>query len=98
MFKREDVKLPSKKPDGSATRTHTLVWALEEAADLGVTLADVARQLKVTPQTLFIWRDRARRERHFLLPAEQIPALSVAVGVAPYYFRPDLWPSDKWRF
>lgn len=98
MFKREDVKLPSKKPDGSAIRTHTLVWALEEAADLGVTLADVARQLKVTPQTLFIWRDRARRERHFLLPAEQIPALSVAVGVAPYYFRPDLWPSDKWRF
>lgn len=98
MFKREDVKLPSKTPDGRGTRTHPLVWALAEAADLGVTMADVARSLNVTPQTLFIWHSRAKRERHFLLPAEQIPALSVALGVPPYYFRPDLWPNEKWVF
>ncbi len=98
MFKREDVKLPSKKPDGSATRTHPLVWALAEAEDLGVPNADIARSLSITPQTLSIWKQRATQERHFLLPAEQIRALSEATGVAPYYFRPDLWPDAKWRF
>lgn len=98
MFKREDVKLPSLKPDGTATRTHTLVWAMKDAMDLGATKAEVARALEVTPQTLFIWMERAKNERHFLLPAEQVPALSLKLGVPPYYFRPDLWPNPTWRF
>jgi hypothetical protein len=98
MFKREAVKLPAKKPDGTATRTHPLVWGLQEAHDLGVTDADVARQMGVAPQTFHIWKTSAKKNRNFLLPAEQIPALSTALGIAPYYFRPDLWPNVNWRF
>lgn len=98
MYQRSEVKLPGTKPDGSTTRTHTLVWAMQDAADLGMTMADIARKLDVTPQTLHIWKNRAKRERHFLLPAEQVPAMSLVFGIAPYYFRPDLWPNTKWEF
>jgi hypothetical protein len=98
MFKREAVKLPARKPDGTATRTHPLLWGLQDARDLGVTDADIARAMKVAPQTLHIWKGRAKENRNFLLPAEQVPDLSQALGIAPYFFRPDLWPSDKWRF
>jgi len=98
VFKREAVKLPATKLDDSRTTKHPLVWALEEALDLGVTLADVARSMNVTPQTLWIWKERAKKNRNFLLPAEQIKSLSEATGVAPHYFRPDLWPNPQWRF
>jgi ubiquinone biosynthesis protein Coq4 len=98
VFDRSEVKLPAHKPDGTPVRKHTLIWALQDALDLGVTLADVARTMSVTPQTLWIWKERAKKERHFLLPAEQVRKLSEATGVPPYYFRPDLWPSENWRF
>lgn len=98
MFKREEVKLPATKPDGSRTKKHPLIWVLEDMTSLGVTLADVARAMNVTPQTLHIWKSRAQADRNFLLPAEQIRALSLASRVPPHYFRPDLWPSDKWVF
>ena len=98
MFDSSKVKLPATKLDDSRTTKHPLVWALEEASDLGLTLADVARKMNVTPQTLWIWKNRAQKNRNFLLPAEQIRALSEATGVAPYYFRPDLWPNPTWRF
>ena len=97
MYQRDRVKLPS-VIDGVRTTKHPLVYALDCASELGVTSADVARSLKVTPQTLHIWKGRARRNRNFLMPSEQIPALSVALGIAPYYFRPDLWPELTWRF
>jgi hypothetical protein len=98
MYERSKVKLPAVKPDGTRTTKHPLVWGLIEAAEFGITAADVARQMKVTPQTLHIWKGRAQADRNFLLPGEQIPALSVALGIAPYYFRPDLWPVGTWRF
>ena len=98
MFDPTAVKLPASKPDGSRTTKHPLVWALSDALDLGLTLADVARRMNVTPQTLHIWKTNAAKNRNFLLPAEQIKALSLATGVAPYYFRPDLWPNPTWRF
>ena len=98
MYDRNAVKLPGTKPDGTAVRKNTLVWALEDAHDLGFTLADVARSMNVTPQTLWIWKNRAIKQRHFLLPAEQVPALSKATGVPPHFFRPDLWPNAKWVF
>jgi hypothetical protein len=98
MFKREAVKLPAKKPDGTATRTHPLIWGLQEVYDIGGADADIARTMGVAPQTFHIWKNRAKSERNFLLPAEQIPALSQALGIAPYYFRPDLWPNATWRF
>lgn len=98
MYQRSEVKMPTYKPDGSQVRRHTLVWALEEASDLGMTMADIARKLDVTPQTLHIWKNRAKGERDFLLPAEQIPAMSKVLGIPPHYFRPDLWPNPKWEF
>jgi hypothetical protein len=98
MFDSSKVKLPATKQDESRTTKHPLVWALEDASDLGLTLADVARKMNVTPQTLWIWKERAKKNRNFLLPAEQIKALSEATGVPPYYFRPDLWPNPTWRF
>jgi hypothetical protein len=98
MFKRESVRLPARKPDGTATRTHPLIWGLQNAYDVGLTDADVARTLGVAPQTLWIWKSKAAADRHFLLPAEQIPTLSSALGIAPYYFRPDLWPNASWGF
>ena len=98
MFDPSEVKLPAQKPDGSRTTKHPLVWALADAYDLGFTLADIARKMNVTPQTLHIWKTHALKNRNFLLPAAQIKALSEATGVAPYYFRPDLWPNPTWRF
>lgn len=97
-YKRADVRLPSITPTGERTRTHTLLYALQQAADMGMNLSRIAEGLDVTPQTLWIWKRAAQNDRHFLLPAEQVPKLSRLTGVAPFYFRPDLWPNAKWRF
>lgn len=97
MYQRSEVKLPAVIEGKRATR-HPLIFALEQAAEMGITVADVARKLNVTPQTMHIWKNRAKEDRNFLLPAEQIPALSLALGMAPFYFRPDLWPNVKWEF
>jgi hypothetical protein len=94
MFNRETVKLPRYK----SKRGHVLVHGLEGVNKLGLSTRSIARQLKVTPQTLLIWKDKAEKDRNFLLPGEQVPALSKALGIAPYYFRPDLWPNETWRF
>lgn len=98
MFESDKVKLPGYTPDGNATRRHPLLHALDVAADLEMTSSDVARAMNVTPQTLWIWKNRAKKSRHFLLPAEQIPKLSQVTGIPPFFFRPDLWPDIKWRF
>jgi hypothetical protein len=94
MYQRNNVKLPPFK----GSRRHPLLVALTDAKRMGVTTADMARQLHVAPQTLWIWIHAAEGSRHFLLPSEQIPTLSRVTGIAPYYFRPDLWPNPEWRF
>jgi hypothetical protein len=94
MFKPEDVKLPLF--DGR--RKHPLLQALERAEHLGLSMSDLARSLNVTPQSIWAWKQRALTNRNFLLPAEQVPALSRYASIPPFYFRPDLWPNEKWVF
>ena len=98
MFKPEVVKLPATMPDGTRTTKHPLLYALNVLTDLGFRKADLARALEVKPQTLHVWIMHAKDNRHFLLPAEQVPALSKMTGIAPHFFRPDLWPNPKWVF
>lgn len=95
MFNREKIKLP----EYQGKRRHVLLTGLDEIELLdGLTMSDVARHMNVTPQTLWIWKNRAKQSRHFLLPAEQVPALSKVLGIPAFYFRPDLWPNVTWRF
>lgn len=98
MFKRDKVKLPTAWPDGSTIRKHPLLKALEQLGDMGISMSDIAKRLDVAPQTLWIWKSRCKKDRNFLLPAEQVPALSIATGVAPWHFRPDLWRTPEWTF
>jgi hypothetical protein len=95
MFNRKSVKLPRYKPNNMK---HVLIHGLDGANSLGLSTASIADKLEVTPQTLLIWKNKATKDRNFLLPGEQIPALSKALGIAPYFFRPDLWPNRDWRF
>jgi hypothetical protein len=95
MFKPEKIKLPLFK----GSRRHVLLIGLDEVELLdGLNMSAVARSMNVTPQTLWVWKNRAKQSRNFLLPAEQVPALSRTLGIPPYYFRPDLWPTPEWRF
>lgn len=94
MFKREEVKLPLL----GGRRKHVLLIVLERAAEMGAKMSDVAREMGVTPQTLWIWKQRAAADRNFLLPAEQVPVLARYASISPFYFRPDLWPNENWVF
>jgi len=78
---------------------HPFLWALDRAKSIfNMSQSDIARHLQVLPQTIAIWKRYASEDQHYLLPAEQVPALCVLLMVKPKVFRPDLWPSDDWTF
>lgn len=78
-------------------KEHPLVRGLDTVASVAdIPASAVAKAMGIAPQTLYIWRRRCRKDRNYLLPAERVLALSRMTGIAPYYFRPDLWPKKDW--
>jgi hypothetical protein len=78
-------------------KEHPLVRGLDEVARVAIPASTVAKAMGIAPQTLYIWRKRCRADRNYLLPAERVLALSQITDIAPYFFRPDLWPKKEWK-
>ena len=91
MFARQEIRLPGRSP------RHPLLRGLEAVNKMGITASSLSRMMGVTPQTLHIWKRKTQADRHFLLPAEQIPVLARTTGIEPNEFRPDLWKKG-WVF
>ena len=82
-FDPKKVKLPR----GKGFKLHPILGAV---ALLGG-YRPAARVLGVSWQAVHQWAKAALVDRNFLIPAERVPAISRATGIAPYLFRPDLW-------
>jgi hypothetical protein len=90
-YDRTAVRLPKGK---DTPRTHPLLLALTAS---GKTQSDVARALKVTPQSMAVWVRRCKDRPNYLLPAERVPQLSTLLKVKPHVLRPDLY-KPEWSF
>jgi hypothetical protein len=89
-YDRSAVKLLPR----SGARIHPFLLALKRS---NMKLADLARALNVTPQSVAVWKRECIERPNYLLPAERVPALSVALGVTPHTLRPDLY-KPEWTF
>ena len=98
--RRKQEKLPLTFPNGTKLKAHPLVWGYERYSKEhpDTTLRTFAAELGVTRQSLHILLTAARRNRHFLTPAERVPKLSQLLDIPPYMFRPALWqPGMVWQ-
>src|SRR5262245_38056426 len=90
--RREKVKLPL-SVDKERWVRHPLIVGYQAYTQQheGSTLRSTAAKLGVTYQALHFWLEKVKKDRHFLLPAERVPAISMLFGIPPYMFRPDLY-------
>ena len=86
-YDRRAVRLPGRG-------RHPLLKAIWKRR---VKYSNLARALDVTPQAIAVWIKGCQRDRHFLLPAEQVPGLCRTLRVRPATLRPDLY-EPKWSF
>lgn len=80
-YNRSKVKLPR------LSAAHPFVASVEELGGIRPT----ARRLGLAMQTVRQWLLGCKDNRDYLLPAEQVPRISLATGRPPWLFRPDLW-------
>ena len=89
------VKLP-RAPD---MKQHPLLSLVPYAARNGTSLRRIAiDKLGIRQQSLHGQMVMARKDRNYLVPAMQVPVISVMLDIEPYYFNPVLWPNLKWKF
>jgi hypothetical protein len=76
---------------------HPLLDAFDICLGQGMTKTELARGIKVTPQSLNTWKVNCEVDRDFLMPAETAYRIAKITGQPLRNYRPDLWPDATWR-
>jgi DNA-binding XRE family transcriptional regulator len=84
------LKLPVAMPDGKRTTLHPLLWC-EQNRMLNRNKSDLARHMRVRPQSLYKWERAARADRNFPVPPLRAMQIACFFDVTPSMFRPDVY-------
>jgi len=98
--KETTIRLPRRWANGTRIPRHPLLIGLERARfERKLSTRKIAiDHMGITQQALHQWVESCRADRDYLLPPDRVVQMSIALEIAPYYFRPDCWPTPEWTF